>query len=552
MLTRLSIKNYVLIEELDISFDEGLSIITGETGAGKSILLGALNLILGQRADSSNVMNASGKCIIEADFDISSYDLETFFTANELDHDKHVIVRREITSEGKSRSFINDTPVTLNLLRELGEKLVDIHSQHETLLINNKQFQLSVIDAYANNRSLLNEYGKLFHEYKSLNEQLAEVKNAEQRSKADEDYFRFQFDELETARLQADEVLTLEEEQERLANADDIVLKLSSVNAALNGEDDTVIQRLTFVRNDLQQMSKYGQEFRSLSERIQTVLIELKDIADEAEQSIQNITTDPDALERIRERLNLIYQLLHKHRVEKVSDLIELHQSFKSRLEGIESLDERISQLTKEVESVRIKLKDAASCLTNARMKAIPAIEKQVISQLSDLAMPHATLKISVTTTEEFSGTGTDRVQFFFAANKGAELKEIQKAASGGELSRLMLCIKSLQAKSVAMPTVIFDEIDTGISGETAAKTGNILRQMAIKHQVIAISHLPQIAAQGNHHFQVYKEVLKKSTRTGLRPLKNDERVSEIARMLSGEQLTEAALLNARELLGSF
>lgn len=551
MLKRLQVRNYILIDELDISLDKGLSIITGETGAGKSIILGALGLMLGQRADAGLLLNKEKKCIIEGTFDISSYDLASFFHEYELDFEKESIIRREINSDGKSRAFINDTPVNISTLKDLASRLVDIHSQHETLLLSSSRFQLNVVDAYAGNKVQVDAFRTLFKEYKTIRQELDELVEAERKSRSDLDYFRFQFNELAALQLKDGEQETMEQEQERLEHAEEILSQLGKATGAIYGADDNLVNQLQTLQQVIAGLKKYDELYATQANRIQSLIIELKDVYEELNTAADHLQVDPNRLEQINDRLSAIYSLQKKHRLSSVSELLKMQEELEAKIQNIGSLEDRISAKTKQLEQCKRDLMMAGEKLSSTRREAIPGIEKTITKQLSSLAMPHAVLRIALLEEkdEQWTADGLEKVQFLFSANKGMDFKELSKVASGGEMSRLMLCIKSLMAGLSAMPTIIFDEIDTGISGETAAKVGAIMKEMARKHQVIAITHLPQMASKGDAHFLVYKETKKGTTRSFLRPLTDDERVQEIARMLSGEELTAAALENARELL---
>lgn len=553
MLKKLCVRNFVLIDELEINFSDGLTIITGETGAGKSILLGALNLILGQRADHQSLLTAASKCVVEAVFDIKNYGLESFFEANNLDYEKETTVRREITPEGKSRAFINDTPVTLTVLKSLTSALVDIHSQHETLLINQSGFQLKIVDAFAGNAKLLQQYTAQYKEYRSVKEDLTEALEKEQQVKSESDYLNFQLNELTEASLNEGEQEKLEEEQERLTHAEEIAGQINHLIQLLAEGEDNLISGLSTGKQLLHSLTRFGSPYKELEERIAQLYLEIKDIAGELNSAASNTQADPRRLEQLQERLAVIYRMQQKHRVDSVNALIALMENLQQKLEGIHSLEEQISSLQKEELLLETSLRKLSGELAEKRREAAPKIEKEILRLLSELALPHARLKVSFITAEEneFYPDGKDKVNFLFAANKGSEYREIQKSASGGELSRIMLCIKALQAGVSQMPTLIFDEIDTGISGETAAKTGAILKSMSAHHQLLSITHLPQIAARGNAHIFVFKETGKSHTRTRLRQLTEEERVREVARLLSGEQLTPAALDNARDLLAT-
>ena len=553
MLKRLSVQNYILIDQLDITLGKGLTIITGETGAGKSIILGALGLMLGQRADANLLLNKEKKCIVEGTFDVSAYGLEDFFHAHELDFDRETTIRREINPEGKSRAFVNDTPVGLQVLKELAALLVDIHSQHETLLLSNSRFQLNVVDAYAENKKIRELYKSSFSSYKTLQKELTALIDAEQKSKGDLDYLQFQFNELAALNLQSGEQLQLEQEQEKLEHAEEILGQLAKATTGLQGGEENIVSELIAVQNIVQSLRKYDDQFESLSARIQAAIVELKDVYDELDKAAGDLQVDPARLEWINDRLSALYQLQKKHRLSTVDELLVLQNDLEQKMLKIGSLEEEIEKKQAALKEGLTALKKVADELSASRKKAIPGIEKEINKQLVELAMPHAVLRIAqqpVDDKDTFLADGQERIQFLFSANKGMDFKELAKVASGGEMSRLMLSIKSLLARLSEMPTIIFDEIDTGISGETAARVGGILKSMAKEHQVLAITHLPQMASKGDAHFLVYKETKKSSTRSFLRELNEEERVNEIARMLSGEELTAAALENARDLLG--
>jgi len=551
MLKQLSVKNYILIDELDIRLEKGLGIITGETGAGKSILLGALGLMLGQRADVGELLDKKKKCIIEGVFDVQAYQMKTFFEEKELDYADECTIRREINPEGKSRAFVNDTPVNLTTLKELSSRLVDIHSQHESLLLGNRSFQLNVLDAYAGNQDLLKAYKSNFTTWKQSEKAYLALLDEEAKSKSDFDYLNFQYNEISALKLKDGEQVSLESEQQKLEHGEEIVEQLNRSVMLIRDGDENVVAQLSLVHQLLQGIKKFDDQFETQSDRIQSVLIELKDIHAELEDAIGKLQLDPKRLEEVNERLSFIYNLQKKHRLQSIEELLQFEEELSQKLQRISSFEDEILRLKKEVDEKKSQLLKSGNALTASRKKAIPALEKEVTQQLSELAMPHAMLRIALIEENEntFTADGMEKIQFLFSANKGGDFKELAKVASGGEMSRLMLCIKSIMARLTAMPTVIFDEIDTGISGETAARVGAILKQMAKDHQVLAITHLPQIASKGNNHFLVYKEVKKSSTRSQLRILNDVERLNEIARMLSGEVLTDAALDNARVLL---
>ncbi len=554
MLKRLFVKNYILIDELDISFDKGMSVITGETGAGKSILLGALELILGQRADSGALLHKNSKCIIEGTFQLSKDSYSDFFTRNDLDFESETHIRREITTEGKSRAFINDSPVNLATLKELSQQLVDIHSQHETMLLNSGSFQLQLVDAYAKNNKHLITYKNTFSKLKSEKQQLDSLKADEAKGKADLDYFNFQLTELGEALLNnPEEQSQLEQDLEKLENAEEIKEKLFSAYQSINGGEITLLSNLKACAAQLQSLVKFDTRYQEFYNRLNSSCVELKDIADELEDAANEINADSQQLQIITERLNLIYRLQQKHRVSSIQELMDIEANLAEKVTSIGSLQDRIETIEKQIIVLNKELITTADILSANRKKAIPKIENEINKMLVEVAMPAASIKIDSIdlSPDDYTSEGGNQIKFLFTANKGGTHKEISKVASGGELSRLMLCIKAMMAELSDMPTVIFDEIDTGISGETAAKVGSIVKRMSENHQVIAITHLPQMAGKGHHHYFVFKTEGKEKTHTSLKLLNNSERIQEIARMLSGEQLTEAAIDNAKALIAN-
>jgi len=553
MLQRLVIKNYALIEELDISFAGGMTIITGETGAGKSILLGALSMLIGNRTDSTSLLKKDKKCIIEGSFEIEQYQMSDFFKSHDLDYEILTTVRREISPEGKSRAFINDTPVNLNILKELGARLIEIHSQHETLTLNESGFQMMVVDSFAKHEPLLKEYKSLYSKFTSAISQLTKLKEQEQKAKADSDYFQFLYNEIEECSLVPGEQKEFERELEILTNSEEIKASLFKAVNALNGEENNLIVALSSVASTIQGITRVLPGAVELNNRIKSVQIELKDITSEIESLESEINFDPKRVEKINNRLDIIYRLEQKHRVKTLEELFTLHDNLKNKLEGINSLEDQILKLEAEISISRKSLVSLSEKIRKNRNTAIPEIEKTIKGLLSELGMKHAVLKIELAALPEdqFKNNGSDSIKFLFSANKGIEYRELGKVASGGELSRLMLCIKSMIAKSTGLPTIIFDEIDTGISGEIAHKVGNILKEMSGERQVIAITHLPQMASKGEDHLFVFKETGSKSTTTRIRKLNQNERVEEIAKMLSGEQPSKAAIANAKELLNA-
>jgi DNA repair protein RecN (Recombination protein N) len=551
MLKQISIQNYALIDKLDVEFTEGLTIITGETGAGKSILLGALGLIAGGRSDTQALQDKTKKCIVEAVFNIKDYALKDFFTANELDYEHTTSIRREINPEGKSRAFVNDTPVTLNQLKELAEYLIDIHSQHQTSTLNGSAFQLSVVDAFADHTAILEEYSLGFKKYKVLEKQLKELSEKESQAKKDLDYFQFQFNELEDANLQPDQQLAMEQELETLNNAEDIKSNLSKAAFGLNGGEQNLLTSLNEIKIILSSMAKFKTEISDLSTRLSSSFIELKDITNELESIEQDIVYDPKRIEELSQRLDAIYRLQQKHQVKTVDELIAIKNDLSDKLLDFSSLETEIEKVKLELNALQHSLVLLAKKMTDNRKKAIPKIEKEIASLLSSLSMPNAQIKVEQLEAELLTANGFDKVVFLFSANKGSEFKELNKVASGGELSRLMLSIKSMIAKLTALPTIIFDEIDTGVSGDVADKVGSIMNQMAENMQVITITHLPQIASKGKSHLFVYKEDKENKTYSNIKKLSSEERIREIAKMLSTGTPTPAAISNAKELLKS-
>ena len=551
MLNRLVIKNYALIDNLEINFDRDLNVITGETGAGKSIVLGALGLILGQRADSKYFFNQQKKCIVEGFFDIKSYDLKDFFLSHDLDFEQETVLRREIALDGKSRAFINDTPVTLNIIKALGEQLIDIHSQHATLEINNADFQLLVVDVMAQHSDLLSQYRTQFKTFKELTHRLKTKTEEAEKAKTDQDYYQFLFDELEQANLQPNEQNELETELNSLTHAEEIKRNLIAASYLMDLADDSAILKLKEAATQIQSLEKYNPSITSFSERLKSAIIEIKDVSAELENLEQNTTFNQTKADEINERLTLLYTLQKKHRVQSNQELIDLQNSFSEKLNQISSADDEIIKLEKEIIVLKSAILKLAKQLSANRTNVLPTIEQYIVKTLAEVGMPNAQIKIEqhILTDNQLDKTGLDRVQFLFNANKGHQLNELNKVASGGELSRLMLSIKSLIAKKTALPTIIFDEIDTGVSGEVANRVGNIMTELAKDMQVITITHLPQMASKGKAHYFVYKQVKDNFTYTQIRRLSSEERILEIAKMLSGENPKDAAIENAKELL---
>lgn len=549
MLQNLHIQNYALIDQLDIEFNQGLNIITGETGAGKSILLGALSLILGQRADTSVLKDSSRSCVVEGLFNISGYDLKDFFAENDIDYYDNTIIRRQINESGKSRAFINEIPVNLNVLKDLGALLLDIHSQHESLLLGNGQFQLNVLDSFASLSDDLAEYQlqyKLYHNAKiELERLIAESAN----SRKDFDYFQFQLNELNQAKLKSEELHDLEILQQQLTHASEIKQALQSVSESLSNDSSSAISMLKDTEVSLKRIASFFPDSVELEKRIEACRIELKDISNEIDNRNDRVEVDPQQLESVTARLDLLYGLLQKHKLSSIDDLILLRNEIEAKVDFISNLDFNLEKKQKNLAELEKHLKVLAEKLSNKRKKAAPTIEKNIIDLLVQLGIKHAAFKVDIQKSETFLNNGIDKISFLFSANKQIPIQELSKVASGGELSRLMLSLKSLMVKSTGLPTIIFDEIDTGVSGEIADKVGNIIHDMAQGMQVINITHLPQIASKGKTHFLVYKDNVSANSTTKIKLLDSKERVVEIAKMLSGEKLTDAALSNAKELL---
>lgn len=550
MLLKLSVNNYALIDKLDIDFDSGLSIITGETGSGKSILLGALSLILGQRADTSVLQDKSRKCIIEGEIDISSYDLESFFSENQLDFDKRSIVRREIGESGKSRAFINDTPVNLNVLKDFGTRLVDIHSQHHNLLVAESRFQLDVIDVIAQNFSMLQSYREHYTLYSGALDHYRSLKTKAEKAGADLDYFRFQLEQLNDARLIAGEQEELEEEQQLLTHSEEISEAVSYAGMVLNGDDNSLLALLKDINDRLAKTESFFPRISELLGRLQSSAIELKDVSNELGKLGSITGFDPGRVEFVSERLDLLYGLQQKHHVSSVDELIAIRDDLKLKVDEIDNYEFSIDGAMRSMEEKRQNLEAASEILSESRRGAIPLLEEHMVTLLRQLGIPNARFVVGHQKLPDFTRDGCDRVVFNFSANRQSPPMELSKVASGGEMSRVMLSLKSFIAKTKKLPTIIFDEIDSGVSGEVAGRLGNILKNMSANMQVINITHLPQVAGKGDQHFLVYKEDTGNATHTRIRLLDMEERVNEIARMLSSDGLTPAAIVNARELMG--
>ena len=551
MLRSLYIQNYALIEKLDISFGAGFSVITGETGAGKSIILGAIGLLLGQRAEVKAIRQGASKCVIEARFDISAYGMEPFFEENELEYEEECILRREVYASGKSRAFINDTPASLVQMKELGEQFIDVHSQHQNLLLNKEGFQLNVLDILSHNDEQLSAYQSLYREWKQAQQDLADLIARAEQNKADEDYIRFQLEQLEEANLSVGEQEELEQETDMLSHAEEIKAGLFRVGQLLTSDEGGLLAGLKESLNTMLGLQKVYSPATELAERLESTYIELKDVSQEVSSQEEDVEFNPERLEEVNDRLNLIYTLQQKHRVTTVEELLALTDEYAAKLAAITSYDERIGELTILCDTLYNKVKKQAAVLTKARTSAAREVEKQMASRLVPLGMPNVRFQVEMGIRKEPGVHGEDTVNFLFSANKNGALQSISSVASGGEIARVMLSIKAMIAGAVKLPTIVFDEIDTGVSGEIADRMADIMQEMGEQdRQVISITHLPQIAARGCAHYKVYKQDNETETNSHIRRLADEERVEEIAHMLSGATLTEAALNNAKALLG--
>jgi DNA repair protein RecN (Recombination protein N) len=552
MLQSIYIRNYALIDELDISFTSGFSVITGETGAGKSIILGAIGLLLGQRADVKAIKNGASKCIVEARFHIANYGMEGFFADNDIEFDpEECILRREVSASGKSRAFINDTPASLAQMKLLGEKLIDIHSQHQNLLLNKEGFQLNILDILAQDEALLNRYQELYGRYKGVCRELEDFIAQAEKSRQDEDYIRFQLEQLEDAGLKEGELTALEQEAEMLSHAEEIKAGLYRAGQLIDGEENGALSMVKECIQSLQGISRVYPQADEWRERLHSCYIELKDIGHDFSVAEEEVEFNPGRLDFVNERLNLIYNLQQKHRVESLEELIVLTDKYREQLEAITSFDDRIAALNRQKEELYAQVLKEAAALTAVRSEAARYIEAQMQALLVPLGMPNVRFAVDMSARKEPDSKGMDSVTFLFSANKNGTLQNVASIASGGEIARVMLSLKAMIAGAVKLPTIIFDEIDTGVSGSIAEKMALIMEDMGRQNrQVISITHLPQIAARGIAHYKVYKEDTETGTLSHIRLLDKEERVKEIANMLSGTTLTEAALNNARVLLG--
>ena len=558
MIKSLHIENYALISQLDIDLHGGFSVITGETGAGKSIILGAIGLLKGQRAETRSIKNGAKRCVVEAVFDVSKYDIQSFFDSNDLDFDGvECVVRRELTSAGKSRAFINDTPVSAGLLKDLGDRLLDVHSQHQNLLLNQEGFQIQVLDLLAGNSELQDRYRESYRQYREAERLLEEAIATSKRNRDDEDYWRFQYEQLADARLESEtEQEELEQECELLEHAEEIRHELYVAQSMIAGEDEAgsenVLSLLKRAISSLQSISDKYPGASALTDRIDSCYIELKDIADEMESGKDSVECNPIRLQTVQERLNQIYSLEHKHNVDSIAELIAIRQDYYDKLDAVDNSEEHINALRKAKEKAYGEASALAKELSGRRSDASREVEARMVSLLQELGMPNVRFQIELThDAASLTSSGGDHVAYLFSANKNGALQDVSKVASGGEIARVMLSLKSLIASAVKLPTIIFDEIDTGVSGRIAEKMAQIMSGMGEGgRQVISITHLPQIAALGSSHYKVYKEDDDDATHTHIVELSQEERVEEIAHMLSGSELTDAALQNARTLLG--
>ncbi len=549
MLKTLSISNYVLIEKIELSLHDGFTVITGETGAGKSIMLGALSLILGNRSDVSALLDKTKKCIVEAEFQVGGYGLEELFDEHDVDYEDLTIIRREVLPTGKSRAFINDTPVNLSFLKEITSRLIDIHSQHQNLLLGDKNFQLMVVDTVFGNPSQLADYKKLFVEYSGLNMQIEALIEENNKQKADFDYIQFQFEQLDEANLQPGEEEELENELQQMTHAEEIKMSLAGVHELLNGEHQPALSSIKEAKAVLDKVRDFLPEADELAARLETAYIDLLDLAGDVMKKAEEVEYDPQLIAVKQERLDQLNTLMHKHRVADTASLLAIKNEYEEKLNKFSSFDEELEVLREKREKVEKKLLKQADLLTRSRRSVFDIITETILKQLSELGMEHARFEIRHKLLEVPASNGQDEIVFMFSANKNGDLAPIDKVASGGEMSRLMLSIKALLSTSKGLPTIIFDEIDSGVSGEVADRMGRIMGEMSTVLQVIAITHLPQIAVKGNHHLKVFKTDSKEKTISGIIELNGDERVVEIAKMLSGADLSDAALSNARALL---
>ena len=549
MLTQLSINNYALINKLSIDFSSGLSIITGETGAGKSILLGALGLVLGNRADLSSLKDTSQKCIVEAKVAISNYNLEDFFNEVDLDYEPETIIRREILPSGKSRAFVNDTPVTLSVLNQLRTKLIDVHSQHQTMQLSDNNFQFSILDALAKNQARIASYKRGFFQLNKLKRELSKLEATQLEANQQYDYNLHLYKELEEAKVKIDEQTILEERLDKLNNIEDIRNNLSEALELTINEEIGIRTLLNTFENRLTKISSFSKEYQEISERVTSIKIEIDDIITELENANESVEFNPNEVEKINDRLQLLYNLQKKHAVNSNKDLITVFEELSEKVGVVESAEEVINKKQEEIDAVLEKLDKVAGLIMKARTTSIPKLIRELHALLTDLGMENARFSIKIKPTNNYFSNGKDELELLFSANKGGNFGELKKVASGGELSRIMLSVKKVLSENTQLPTIIFDEIDTGVSGEVSNKIAAIMQKMSNNMQVIAITHLPQIAAKGSSHYKVYKKEINGVTTTNLKQLTSEERIVEIAEMLSGKNISDSALTHAKQLL---
>lgn len=549
MLSKLSIKNYALIDRLDVSFANGFTCITGETGAGKSILLGGLSLVLGKRADLSTLRNKDGKCIIEGEFEIKNYHLSLFFTENDLDYEDTTIIRREILPSGKSRAFINDTPVNLDVLSRLGGRLIDIHSQHQTLQLAENEFQFKVIDSLANNKQLLIDYSNHLKTYQHTLKELKQLIDFQSNAIKEHEYNSFLLNELEEAHLQDGILEQLEEQYQQLSNVETIVEQLSKGHDLLNDDQVGILNLLSELKQVANKLSSYGTAYDALDKRIQSIFIEMDDVGSDLQTLLENADMNPQLLDEVNTKLQLLYDLQKKHGVKEISALLQIKEELTAKVDATENIESNIAKKQEELAQRELELNKLATSISKEREKVIPNLKSQLEEQLGLLGMPSAQFKIELSPSIAFKANGKDELSFLFSANKGTDFGDLKKMASGGELSRIMLTIKSILANYESLPTMMFDEIDTGVSGEISNRMGDIMQAMSKSMQIFSITHLPQVASKGDHHFKVYKEDNNNYTQTNMKELSQDERVVELAEMLGGKELSDSAMAHARQLL---
>ena len=551
MLRSLHIQNYALIESLDLDFTNGFSVITGETGAGKSILLGAIGLLTGQRAETAAIRSGAAKCIVEGTFDIAGYDLHDLFDENDIEHDDECIVRREIAATGKSRAFINDSPVSLTILKQLGERLIDIHSQHQNLLLNSEGFQLGVLDTLSTDKRVKEQYTQAYHHYREVTAQLEALQAQLTGDQGDEEYIRFQLQQFGEWSLKEGEQEELEHELDMLTHAEDIKAALYRISAALSGDEGAQTAALRSTTAALRSLAGIYPQAEEWHERMESLYIELKDIAEEVTDAEERITYDPERQAWVESRLDIIYSAQQKHRVGSIAELLAIEQRYRDTLDRIDEAEERLTAMERQKETAYTALLEAAARLTAQRSEVAHTFGKEIAARLIELGIPNTRFAVDIAPRRQPDATGADSVSFLFSANKNGTLQDITEVASGGEISRIMLSLKSIIAAAKALPTLIFDEIDTGVSGTVAARMADIMEEIAAHgRQVISITHLPQIAAKGTAHYKVYKEDTADATVSHIRSLTTEERIGELAQMMSAGTLTEAAINNAREMLG--